>query len=494
MKNLDAIQQKKEEAMQNLQQAMKENDDKAFAQAWSDYTESLTEAVMSEAKGLVQASDNNVLIGRGVRTLTSNEKQYYSQMTEAMRSTNPRQALSLIDEALPTTVIDSIMEDLKEAHPLLEEINFQNTGILTEILVSTYDGRFKAIWGPLTGKITEEISSGLAKINLDKKKLSAFIPISKPMLEIGPEWIDRYVRAILGEAIANGLENGIINGTGVDSPVGMTKNPNGDFNSETGYPDLVALPITKVTPATYGTIIGGLAVGRNGNYRDVGEVLVICNPVDYYTKVMPAVMHKNPDGTWTSRWPFPTKVIRSIFVPSNKAIIGLGKRYFFGLGTAKDGKIEYSDDFKFLDDVRVYLTKLYGEGKPLDNTSFAVLDITNLAPIDPRVEVANWPDATDPMEVAEVTDTRLASLAIGSLTLSPAFNKDTKSYTAPTTNASNAINAVAMFGEAAIEIKNGETTVANHANATWVDGENIVTIKVTAAGQTETYTVVVTKS
>ena len=48
-----------------------------------------------------------------------------------------------------------------------------------------------------------------------------------------------------------------------------------------------------------------------------------------------------------------------------------------GAGT-NGGKIEYSDEFRFLDDERVYLTKLYGNGRPLDNNAFQLLDITAL--------------------------------------------------------------------------------------------------------------------
>ena len=194
-----------------------------------------------------------------------------------------------------------------KAHPLLAEINFQNTGILTEILVSTQSGRHLATWGALTSTIATALAAGTDVINLSQKKLSAYIPISRPMLEIGPVWIDRYVRTILLEAISNGLEKSIIAGTGVAEPVGMIKDPGGDFNSTAGYPDLTAVPMNEITPETYGGLLASLAVGPNSLYRNVTEVLFICNPVDYYTKIMPAVMYRLPDGTWANRFPVPDK-------------------------------------------------------------------------------------------------------------------------------------------------------------------------------------------
>ena len=59
----------------------------------------------------------------------------------------------------------------------------------------------------------------------------------------------------------------------------------------------------------------------------------------------------------------------------------MGKYYFLGIGMdSKDGVIKYDDSCQFLDDNRVYLSKLYANGKPKDKHSFVVLDITKLKP------------------------------------------------------------------------------------------------------------------
>ena len=58
-----------------------------------------------------------------------------------------------------------------------------------------------------------------------------------------------------------------------------------------------------------------------------------------------------------------------------------------GIGTAKSGKIEYSDEYHFLEDERIYLTKLYGHGEPMDNNAFQVLDISGLKPAVIKVEM-----------------------------------------------------------------------------------------------------------
>ncbi|MDD3176046.1 MAG: phage major capsid protein, partial [Candidatus Nanoarchaeia archaeon] len=440
MKNKDLVMQKKNEITQRINAAVKEGNEEAFSSAFEEMVTLIQDTVLDEARGIASTQDSAILMGRGVRTLTSKERGYYEKVMDAMRSKTPQQALTMIDEALPTTVIDAVLEDIQESHPLLAEINFQNTGILTEIIVSSLDGRFTAVWGKLCDEIVTALTSGLLAIDLEQNKLSAFIPVCKAMLEVGPEWLDRYVRAILAESIANGLENAIINGTGVDMPVGMTKDPNGLFDAGAGYPDLVPDAITQITPATYGDLIAELAVGPNLLYRNISEVLLICNPVDYYTTIMPAVMYQNAEGIWVSRFPFPTKVVQSVHVTEGTAVLGLSKRYFFGLGTGKGGRIEFSDHYHFLEDERMYLTKLYGDGKPLDSTSFKVLDISGLVPVIPSVEIATNPVPIsgtvaisndplgveiegEPIEVLGMVDARLASLKIGAKTLTPTFNK-----------------------------------------------------------------------
>src|SRR5574344_787180 len=239
MKNLDTLKAAKAEAFANIGAAVKSGDTDAFAEAFQAWADTLQDAVLAEAQGMVNAADNAVLAGRGVRQLTSEEKTYYNKVMDAMKSNDPKQALTMINDILPKPVIDSVLEDITEAHPLLAEINFQNTGVLTSIIVSTLDGRHMATWGKLCDEVVKELLGGFDTIDLTQKKLSAFLPVCKAMLEIGPEWLDRYVRAILVEAIANGLEEAIIDGNGLDEPTGMMRNPAGALDPVTGYPGLV---------------------------------------------------------------------------------------------------------------------------------------------------------------------------------------------------------------------------------------------------------------
>ncbi len=396
MKNKDVLQMEKTKILQKMNDAIQKNDPDAFAAAFEELAGNIQEAVIGEAQAMIGQQDATILSSRGVRQLTSEETKYYQAVIEAMKSSNPQQALTGLDVVLPKTTIDSIFEDMAESHELLQAINFQNTTALTEWLLNT-NAKQLATWGALTDAITKELSSGFKKIDLSQNKLSAFMVVSNSMLDLGPAWLDVYLRAVLQEALYCGLENGIINGNGKGQPIGMIKDIHDgvSVNSSTGYPDKTATAITDLSVETYGTILGGLAKDENEKYRAISELLMVVNPEDYFTKIMPVTTVKTPLGTYVNNvFPFPTRVVQSTCVAANKAIMGIGQKYFMGIGTGKDGKIEYDDSVKFLEDQRAYRVKLYGDGRAADDNCFKLFDITNLKKEIPEVSINGTPSVT----------------------------------------------------------------------------------------------------
>ena len=90
---------------------------------------------------------------------------------------------------MPETVINRVFDDSTQQHPLLDAIDFQNTSGLIEMYLNT-DGVELATWGKLTDTITKELTSGFKQVNMSLKKLSAFLPVCKAMLDLGPAWLD----------------------------------------------------------------------------------------------------------------------------------------------------------------------------------------------------------------------------------------------------------------------------------------------------------------
>lgn len=390
MKNPDILEKQKNEIMQRMNEALEGGNEKVFAETFTEFANHLQESIVGEAKGVMQTVDTNVLVGRGVRQLTSEENEFYQKTIDAMKSSNPMQALSSLEVAMPETVIDAVFEDLKQEHPLLDAINFVNTTGITKMLLNTH-GKQLATWDKLTTAVVTELTSGFKLVDMTLAKLSAFIPVSKDMLDLGPNWLDRYIRTILSEAIAFGLEEGIINGTGKDQPIGMKRQVGEGVSVTDGeYPEKEPVTLTSLDPKEYGALLTDMTKLPNGGSRKVSNVLMVVNPTDYLSKVMPATTVRGTDGLYRSDvLPFPTKIVPSVQMEEGKAIIGLADAYFMGIGTPKSGKIEYSDDYRFLEDERVYLTKLYGHGQPLDNNAFVYADISGLEPANVKVEIVN---------------------------------------------------------------------------------------------------------
>lgn len=381
MKNKDVLAMEKGKILNKMNQAIADNDTDAFAAAFEELSGNIQDHILAEVDQIRQQNDTAVLTGRGVRQLTSEENNYYEKVIDAMRSSSPKQSLADLDVVMPKTTIDAVFEDLTTEHPLLNAIQFQNTSGLIEMIVNT-NGVELATWSTLCAEITKELTSGFKKVNMSLDKLSAFLPVCKAMLDLGPAWLDRYVRDILQEALYNGLEAGIIAGTGKNQPIGMMKQVGEGVTVTDGvYPDKTAVKVKSFDPVAYGALLAQMAKTPKGNPRKVENVILVVNPVDYFTKIMPGTTIMTPQGTYVNNvLPYPTTVIQSTQVPQGKAVIGLAKRYFMGVGTAKSGKIEYSDEYHFLEDERIYLVKLYGHGEPLDNNAFVLLDITELEP------------------------------------------------------------------------------------------------------------------
>lgn len=388
MNNPDFPQMTREQAMQNLNEALQEGNEEGFAQAFTDFADNLQATIIEdarqEANGIIQSIDTNVLASRGSRQLTSNEDKFYQSTIEAMRSNNPKQALADLDVVMPETIIDAVFEDLIEQHELLSVIDFKNTSAITKMLLNT-NGKQLATWDKLCTAIVTELTSGFKMVDMSLNKLSAFIPICKDMLDLGPKWLDRYIREILGEAIAFGLEEAIINGTGKDMPIGMNRQVSDDVVVSGGiYPLKATIAIKDLSPKTYGALLANMTklpkdAEGNDMSRVVSGVIMVVNPTDYLEKIMPATTIRGVDGLYRSDvLPFPTRIIQSVQVPKDRAVIGLAKRYFMGVGAGKSGNIEYSDDYRFLEDERVYMTKLYGHGQALDDNAFVYADISGL--------------------------------------------------------------------------------------------------------------------
>ena len=357
--------------------------------------------------------DRNILAQRGFRQLTAEETKYYQTLIDAGKTQNPVQTYAglLSDKVMPTTIIEDVYKDLVAEHPLLAKINFQSVQYLTRWILNDHSVQ-TAAWGAINSQISQQITSAFRTVEITQCKLSAYAVIEKDMLDLGPSFLDNYIRTFLKEALAVALEDAIVCGNGLNMPIGLDRDIHQgvSVSSSTGYPQKTAVALTSFMPKEYGAVLAELceteawytadATGvitpastaantdgtpkpgytkHGGAMRSFDEVTLICNMKDYLSKVMPATTVLNAAGSFTNNiFPFPTDVVRSNRVPTGKAILCLPEEYFFGIGSSKEGTLEYSDDYHFLEDQRVFKIKMHGYGKAWDNTVAILLDISNL--------------------------------------------------------------------------------------------------------------------
>ena len=396
--------QRRIEVRQAMQEAINAGNQDAFSRAFEDMCQLAAADVRTEYEQrcnglqetidtLQETIDRQVLLNRGVQELTSEERTFWQEFGKAAAATNARQALDNLAVAMPRTVISRVFDDLVTNHPLLSQINFINAGFVTEYIVNE-NGYQEAQWGELCDEIVKELTSSFKVVSTNLFKLSAFLPLCKAMLDLGPEWLDNYVRSVLYEAQANGWEAGIVSGTGKNQPIGMDKIVGEDaVINGNGYTPKEAVAITDFSPATMGGLMGRVAVSPKGNSREVKRPILVVPYVDYYTKVYPATTLMTAEGTFRENViPFGIKVIPSAALNvSGDARFGDAARYVALSGSPKDGNIDYSDHNQFLQDKRVYLIKGYGNGMPMDNTAFVNVDISGLKPAVYQVQLVEQP-------------------------------------------------------------------------------------------------------
>ncbi len=391
IRNADKIKARRTECSAALAAAMRAQDEQALDAALTDYSDFLSETLREEAEAAGgQAMDTVVLASRGVRQLTQQETAFYTKFIEAAKSPDYKNSIQNLDVAIPATIIDSVLEDVRKAHPLLEKINFINAGLFTKY---TYNksGKPTIVWGAINSAITNELSADIGVIDMTLCKLSAFIYVPMDMLDYGPQWVDRFVRELLAEYIAIGSESAIVSGDGKETFIGMTKDISSSASVQGGkYPDKTPVAITEITPASIGGVLATIAKNIDGTARPLSDLIFVVNPFDYFNKVMPATTVRAADGTYRNDvLPYPMTIIQSEAIEAGKAVIGLPKRYVAGVGINKDGKIEYSDEYKFLEDQRTYKVKMHGNGRALDENAFVLLDISGLVPSALEVKVVN---------------------------------------------------------------------------------------------------------
>ena len=310
----------------------------------------------------------------GLRSLTAEEKQWIDR---AIKQEDTSSLTGNEIDYLPETIVSYIFEDLKTAHPLFQYIDWAPAGVQKWFL-SERSG--KATWGKLTRAIIDKIEAGIKTLDLEVNSLSAFMFVPKAIINMGYKWIDRFVRTVLLEVNEEGLETGIIAGNGNDAPIGLLKDLEGSVQSGV-YPDKTPVEITDLGPDSFGKLV--LPTLNRGGKRNVDTIVIIANQNELDTKIYKATHVLGFNGYVKADNYKNFVYVASPDVPENKAIAHIPNKYTAGISRMG---IDYSDHYKFLEQLRTYTVLTYGNGRLKSNDDAVVLDITNLEPLKPIVK------------------------------------------------------------------------------------------------------------
>lgn len=381
MKNNDLIDGESKKFMQKMMAALEENDAGKAAEAMQEMQNGICQIIEQEFEQYKGVGDMDVLQDRGLRRLTSEETAWYQKFIGAVK-TGAKQEITSLTAAIPVTVIDRVITDMQKRHPLLSAVNITDAAGAQKLVMNGVQMASRlGGWGKITSAISTELKGQIKTIDVTVAKYTAYFIIPKDFVKFNftfaPMWVDQYIRIILSESIAFGLEKTIISGDGSDQFIGMTMNIS--TTSDGKYSQKAAVAITNFDE-DYSAVVAAMAKDSNGDDRTVPEVLLVVNPQDYIRKIR-RIQNTLIYGTGSVDLinnTYPTRVVQSSMIAEGKAAAGIAENYFAAINGGTSGIIEYDDSNQFLEDNRVYTTRVYGNGQPVDNTSFVYLDISGV--------------------------------------------------------------------------------------------------------------------
>ncbi|HDR7991729.1 phage major capsid protein [Bacillus cereus] len=314
--------------------------------------------------------DRSILQQRGQNVLTASETRFFNAVVQDGGFKD--------GSILPVTTQERVFEDLVKEHPLLDALGLQDLGAVTKFIYS--DATKAYAWGELFGEIRGQVNAAFREEKIGQLKLTAFAAIPNDMLDLGPEWVERYVRTLLVESYSVGLEFGFVNGGGsvAHQPVGLMK----DVNATTGaVTDKKSSGTLTFAPSQFGEVVAGelyevvkaLSTDAKGKSRKVlNNIVMVVNPVDSI-----GVQARNTIQTSTGQWvmalPYNIQTVESEEVPVGKALFFVKGQYLAAI--AGGYKLKKFDQTLAIEDAMLYTIKQFANGKPKDNKAALVYDL-----------------------------------------------------------------------------------------------------------------------
>lgn len=387
--------------------------------------------------------------------------------------------------------------------PMIKEVTEANSKLLKYTNKSDITGTARitimgsipeAVWTEQCGKLNE-LELGFNDVEMDGFKVSGFFKVCNALLEDNDVNLAQELINALGIAIAKAKDKAIVYGTGVKMPMGFvtrlaqTVRPSDHNDTEREWKDLHESNIKTITGKTGKELFKELVRCLKMIFTDYdsGNLVWIMNrqtKLDLVVEAMDTNMNATIVSGMNDTMPVVGGKIEELkFMADGDIAFGYMANY--KVVQRKGLQLGQSEHVRFLEDQTVFKGTERFDGKPVIAEAFGLININGKTP---TTSIVFAPDK------ANEEDVQLAGLKIGSNKLFPVFNAGTYEYMVNTSNASSKIEAVAKRAGAVVTIKNGETPVNNGESASFVDGENTLSITVSFAGVEKEYIVTVNKS
>jgi hypothetical protein len=177
----------------------------------------------------------------------------------------------------------------------------------------------------------------------------------------------------------DGAVSGYLNGDGKTAPIGITKqinqvNSGGDHKAKTTISTITGFSPKQMAPV--------LTTLSHSGLRPVNKVYLLCNPLDRYQYVNPALYGESFTGGYVTKSFLDLEVIEDANVTQGKGIFTMAGLYTMGFQGVK--VTEYKET-KAIEDADLVIAKVYGNGRAVDDDAAVVFDITKLEEYVPTV-------------------------------------------------------------------------------------------------------------
>ena len=365
MKN-DKLQEKLKEIFESTEdknQAMSE----ALMLVAEQTNKELIEQIREEARRA--AADEAYARSLNLHTPTEAEEKFYN----ILKSGNVKQAITANQiDIIPNETIDRTLDSVKKASDVLSLVNFAPANVKRWISASHAGS---AVWGELTSALdrSRSLSATFSVINMELGKLWALLIIPKAIQDLALPFVDKYFTAILADAMQDGLEVGFISGQGQTAyqPIGILQTIADPTTAKTKRTD-----ITELNPVGLAEACVALSTTPAGaGERAVDELHLVCNPVDFYRYINPAMKVQNANGAWVDGTGMNIRVHQTKNMPSGTAAIGISGQYTMGTSGIE---VKTYDQTLALEDADLVIAKVYANGRAVDDNTFIVFDPTQL--------------------------------------------------------------------------------------------------------------------